>query len=244
MEGRAMTDIMKDEVFWDAMAAARQSVASVRHPFSVAWGAGQLSRAQLGDWAVQHHYYIAPVPQHLALLFSRLPDLDGRQHLLENVIGEEMPDQPEKRHPELLVKFAMACGKSREDVEQAELRGTILPSTRAMAAWTWELTTIRHISEACAGLMVGLEGQLPTLYPIYVAAMEKMGFSDDDLEFFHVHIEGDVAHAQTGLELAARYANTPELRHKAVAIVKATAEMRYQMLNGIYDQLCTVRSAA
>ena len=231
-----MADIMDNEVFWAEMAAARQSVASTRHPFTQLWANGQLTRAQLGDWAVQHYYYIAPVPQHLALLFCKLPDLDGRQHLMENIVGEEMPHSPEKRHPELLVKFAMASGKTREDVEDAELAGTILPSTRAMAAWTWELTTVRHISEACAGLMVGLEGQLPTLYPLYVAAMKKMGYTDDDLEFFHVHIEGDVGHAQTGLELAARYADTPELRRKAVAIVKATAQMRYTMLDGVHQQ--------
>lgn len=239
-----MTDLMDDETFWNAMKEARQSVASIRHPFTQLWANGQLTRAQLGDWAVQHYYYIAPVPQHLALLFCKLPDLDGRQHLMENIVGEEMPHAPEKRHPELLVKFAMACGKTREEVEDAEIAGTILPATRAMAAWTWELTTVRHISEACAGLMVGLEGQLPTLYPLYVSAMEKMGYSDDDLEFFHVHIEGDVGHAQTGLELAARYADTPALRRKAVAIVKATAQMRYTMLDGIYAQLCGQLQAA
>lgn len=239
-----MADLMDNETFWAAMAEARQSVASIGHPFTKAWANGELTRQQLGDWAVQHYYYIAPVPQHLALLFSRLPDLDGRQHLMENIVGEEMPETPEKRHPELLVKFAMACGKTREDVEEAEWNGTILPSTRAMAAWTWELTTIRHISEACSGLMVGLEGQLPTLYPKYVAAMEKMGFSDDELEFFHVHIEGDVGHAQTGLELSARYADNPLLRRRAVASVKATAAMRYKMLDGVYDAIVRPTLAA
>lgn len=238
-----MTNIMDDQTFWTAMEDARKSIASIRHPFSAAWAAGELTREQLGDWAVQHHYYIAPVPQHLALLFCRLPDLHGRQHLMENIVGEEMPDAPHKRHPELLVKFAMACGKRREDVEDAEMQGTILPSTRAMAAWTWELTAIRHISEACAALMVGLEGQLPVLYPTYVAAMEKMGFTDDELEFFHVHIEGDVGHAQTGLELSARYADNLELRRRAVAVVKATAGMRYKMLDGIYESLVASKAA-
>ena len=32
----------------------------------------------------------------------------------EHAWAEEMPQQPEKRHPELLVKFGMACGKSRD----------------------------------------------------------------------------------------------------------------------------------
>lgn len=236
--------LMEKEVFWQKLKEARQEVASIRHPFSKAWANGELTREQLGDWAVQHYYYIAPVPQHLALLYSRIPDLDARQHIMENIVGEEMPDQPEKRHPELMVKFAMACGKTREEVEEAEDRGDILPTTRAMAAWTWELTAIRNISDACAALMVGLEGQLPTLYPTYVNAMKKMGFTDDDLEFFYVHIEGDVAHAQVGLELSARYANTPKLQKRAIALVKATAQMRYKMLDGIYEAILGQKAAA
>ena len=238
-----MAKLIPKKQFWAALEAARQPSHSGLHAFSAAWAAGDLTREQLGEWAVQHYYYIRPVPQHFALLYSRLPDLDARQHLLENMLGEEMPEQPEKRHPDLLVKFGMACGKSRNYIVDGEDENRILPTTRAMAAWTWELTAIRHVSEACAGIMVALEGQLPTLFPQYVAAMEQMGFSDDDLEFFNVHIEGDVEHAQTGLELTARYANTPERQKRALNIVTATAELRYSMLNGIYDKLVAGKAA-
>ena len=238
-----MAKLIPKKQFWAALEAARQPSHSGLHPFSAAWAAGDLTREQLGEWAVQHYYYIRPVPQHFALLYSRLPDLDARQHLLENMLGEEMPEQPEKRHPDLLVKFGKACGKSRNYIVDGEDENRILPTTRAMAAWTWELTAIRHVSEACAGIMVALEGQLPTLFPKYVAAMENMGFSDDDLEFFNVHIEGDVEHAQTGLELTARYANTPERQKRALNIVTATVELRYSMLNGIYGKLVAGKAA-
>jgi pyrroloquinoline-quinone synthase len=85
--------------------------------------------------------------------------------------------------------------------------------------------------------MVALEGQLPTLYPKYVEAMRKMGFSEDDLEFFHVHIEGDTEHAHVGLELTERYATTPQLQAKAIAAVHASAELRYSMLDGIHGRI-------
>jgi pyrroloquinoline-quinone synthase len=106
-----------------------------------------------------------------------------------------------------------------------------------MRAWIWELASIRHIAEACAGIMVALEGQLPTLYPGYLAAMRRMGFSDDELEFFIVHIEGDTEHAHVGLELTARYATTPALQQQAIAAVRASAAMRYSMLDGILSSV-------
>lgn len=228
--------LLGPEEFGQALAAARQSRHGGMHPFSMAWARGELTREQLGQWAMQHFYYVDAVAQQFAALYARLPDLDARLELLDNLIGEEMPGQPGKRHPDLLVKFARACGLRDENIFDAEARGLILPTTRAMRSWIWELATQRTLAEAFAGIMVALEGQLPTLYPMLVEAMRRMGYTDDELEFFHVHIVNDVGHAASGLSIASRYANTPELQRKAIAAVRASAEMRYSMLSGIYDK--------
>ena len=238
-----MSKQMGQKDFFAALEAARLPQHGGGHPFSRAWGAGELSRAQLGDWAMQHFYYIDPIPQQFAQLYARLPDLDARQHLLENLLGEEMPQAPGKRHPDLLRKFARACGVSDEKMQRAEQNGDVLPGTRAMRSWIWELAGIRPLAEACAGIMVALEGQLPTLYPKYVEAMRKMGFTEDDMEFFHVHIEGDTEHAHIGLELTDRYATSPELQERAIATVRASASMRYAMLDGIYERVVVKRAA-
>jgi len=235
--------LMPQDEFFEALEGARGTGHSGPHPFSQQWANGELSREQLGRWAVQHFYYIDTIPQQFAHIFSRLPDLDARQHLLENLLGEENPEAMEKRHPSLLVNFAEACGISREDVLKADERGLILPSTRAMRAWIWELTNVRHLAETCAGIMVALEGQLPTLYPKYVAAMEPMGFTREELDFFWVHIEGDEEHAHIGLELTARYATTPELQRQAIAAVRASTQMRWQLLDGIYETVVLKQAA-
>ncbi len=234
---------MNQAEFYAALESARLPKHGGGHAFSRAWAAGELSRAQLGDWAIQHFYYIDPIPQQFAALFARLPDLDARQHLLENLLGEEMPHAPGKRHPDLLRKFARACGVSDERILRAEEAGEILPTTRAMRSWIWELSSVRPLGESCAGIMVALEGQLPTLYPKYVDAMRKMGFSEDDMEFFHVHIEGDTEHAHIGLELTARYAATAELQGRAIAAVRASAEMRFSMLDGIFNRVVLKQAA-
>lgn len=229
-----MTELMPREEFFEALRRARAPRHGGAHPFSLAWSAGELSRAQLGQWATQHYYYISMVPQQFGHLFCRLPDLDARHHLLANLLGEENPDDPSKRHPGLLLDFAETCGRKREDVIEAERNGEILPSTRAMRAWLWELVAFRELAETAAGVMVALEGQLPTLYPAYVDAMKKMGLTEDELEFFTVHIEGDEEHERVGFELTARYADTPELQAKAVAAVAASAGLRWQLLDGIH----------
>lgn len=221
--------------FHQRLEAARKPRHSGLHPFTSAWAEGRLTREQLGRWATQHYYYIEQIPQQFAILYSRLPDLDARLHMLENLLGEE--DLKNGRHPDLLLQFAEACGCDPEKVKTAELRGEILPTTRAMRSWVWELVQFRTLAEASAGIMVGLEGQLPTLYPMYVQALKKMGFSDADLKFFYVHIEGDVEHAHVGLELCERYATSSELQERAIGAVKASGQLRWAFLSGMHKSI-------
>lgn len=231
--------LMSRKAFFAALIAARTQRHSGAHPFSLAWARGELSRAQLGFWAVQHHYYIELIPQQFGHFFCRLPDLDARRHMLENLIGEEVPDQPGQRHPDLLLRFARACGVSSKRALGADANGEILPGTRAMRSWIYELVAFRELAEAAAGIMVALEGQTPALYPRYVEACRAMGLSDDELEFFHVHIENDTHHEGEGLEITYRYAHTPALQQKAIAAVAASARQRLAMLDGIHDALKT-----
>ena len=232
-----MSKLMSKAEFRQALVKARQVRHSGLHPFSEAVAAGAYNRGQLGFWAMQHHYYIEMIPQQFGHFFCRLPDLDARLLMLENLVGEEMPGQPGKRHPELMIKFARACGVPAARVRQAEQNGEILPTTRAMRSWIYELVAFRHIAEGAAGIMLALEGQTPTLFPKYVKAFKAMGFSDDDLEFFYVHMEADVEHQKHGFEITYRYCDTPELQQRALASVASSASQRLAMLDGIHAAL-------
>jgi pyrroloquinoline-quinone synthase len=235
--------MLQEQAFFQALEDARKPRGSGKHPFSLAWSDGKLTRAQLGQWAVQHYYYISMIPPQFAALYARMPDEEGRELLMENLVGEEPPHDREKSHPRLLLKFARACGLTNVDVTGAEANGDVLPSVRAMRSWIWELSTIRPMHEACAGIMVALEGQLPTLYPGYISAMEKMGFSEDELEFFHVHVENDEEHAAVGLQLCARFADTEIKQQMAIQAVRGSAGLRYNMLSEIRDAVSLSQAA-
>ncbi len=76
---------------------------------------------------------------------------------------------------------------------------------------------------------------MPTIYPKHVKALkEQFNSSNEALKFFYVHIGGDEEHADNGIQFAARYANTPEKRRAAIAAVRASAEVRYAYMSGIY----------
>lgn len=210
--------------------AARNAAPSIDHTFSQEWAAGRLNQKQMGFWAMQHWYYIDRVAQNFGEMYVRCPDVDTRLYILENLTGEETVSG---RHPDLLLDFAVACGYSRAEVESADQEGRILCSTRAMRAWTVELVETRHIVEQAAGIMVALEGQLPAMYTRYIEVCKKMGFSDEELRFFTVHIEGDEEHADVGYQLCERYATTTELEELAIGACRASAQMRLSYLEGV-----------
>lgn len=191
----------------------------------------------MGFWAMQHWYYIDRIPQQFGIMYTRCPDVDTRLHILENLMGEEAESG---RHPDLLLDFAAACGYPREEVERADRDGRILPTTRAMRAWIEELVQSRHIVEQAGGIMVALEGQLPDMYTSYVDACRPVGFSDADLRFFTVHIEGDVEHADTGYELCERYATSRELEEMAIGACRASSQLRRAYLDGVSEALTSL----
>ena len=78
---------------------------------------------------------------------------------------------------------------------------------------------------------------------MYINAMEKMGFTDEELEFFHVHVEADTEHAAVGLDLCYRYADTEEKQIMAIEAVRGSAAIRYNMLTDILNSI-VVKNAA
>ena len=136
-----------------------EGAVSARHsrlnPFTEKWVKGELTRAQLGAWAAQHHQYVSQFPRWCATVYGQCPDPDARDFLLENIIEEESGT----KHVDLLIRFAEACGVSRAEVESKQQ----LPTTRGLTAWCFEMSH-QPFHIAAAGLLVGLESQVPGIY--------------------------------------------------------------------------------
>ena len=75
--------------------------------------------------------------------------------------------------------------------------------------------------EACSYLIVGLESQVPKYFGPLVTAFKARGFSDEDIVYFHNHVEIDSVHGERGLDLVIEAADSEEkkalvLKHVAL----------------------------
>ena len=89
--------------------------------------------------------------------------------------------------------------------------------------------------EAAAGLLVGLESQVPGIYQRNLPPLRThYGFSEHEVEFFAIHIEADEVHGERGYQIVERACPTAELQARALERVRQATEMRWQYMTGLY----------
>ena len=65
--------------------------------------------------------------------------------------------------------------------------------------------------------------------------LEKYGFTEDETEFFDLHITSDEVHGERGYQIVLDYADTAELQQRSLDLVRAGAEMRFSYTKSLYD---------
>src|SRR4029078_13676358 len=86
-----------------------------------------------------------------------------------------------------------------------------------------------------AVLVVGLESQVPSIYRKQTPTLrEKYGFTDEEVEFFDLHIVSDEIHGERGYQIVLAHANTRELQARSLRICEVGAEMRLLYTTALY----------
>lgn len=170
--------------FWARFDAIASEHDVLKHSFYVRWSAGELSHAELADYAGQYRHAVAAVAQASA---SAAATAEGDLHT-----GLTAHAAEEAEHVALWDRFVDAVGGDRE--------ASPLPET-AECARAWAGDTER-----------GLLGTLVALYAIESAQPEisktkreglaaHYGVSGEATAYFELHERLDVAHAATGRKL-------------------------------------------
>jgi pyrroloquinoline-quinone synthase len=202
--------------------------------FSRAWAKGRLERKHFVHWATNHYHYVGPFGDMLGLMYAATPDTarDAKDFLLQNLYEEELSDD---RHTDLLIRFAEACGGTREYVMD---RRNAMPFTLGLQGWQYKISLTEHFAVSTAATIVGLESQVPTIYrtqyPVLVDP-DGYGFSEWECEFFDLHITSDEVHGERGYQIVLKYADTPELQQRCIAAVKEAANMRFTYTKSLYE---------
>ena len=226
-----MSQLMNQDDFRTALENAIKGKSANKAPFSVAWASGKLSRAHLARWAENHYHYVGPFADYLASIYSRMPDryTEAKDFLLQNMYEEEIGGD---RHTDLLIRFAEACGTTRARVIDPD---NMSPTTRGLQSWCYAVAMREDPIVAVAGLVVGLESQVPSIYRKQTPTLrEKYKFTDEEVEFFDLHIVSDEIHGERGYQIVLEHADTPDLQRRCLKICEIGAQMRLLYTTALY----------
>jgi pyrroloquinoline-quinone synthase len=229
-----MAEMLGELDFRVALEDAMKGTMARDASFSRAWATGKLQRPHFVKWATNHYHYVGPFGDYLGLMYARTPDSarDAKDFLLQNLYEEELSDD---RHTDLLIRFAEACGGTRAEVMN---RKNALPSTLGIQGWLYYISSYEHFAVSTAATIVGLESQVPSIYrtqyPVLIDP-NGYGFSEEECEFFDLHITSDEVHGERGYQIVLKYADTPELQQRCIEIVKEAANMRFFYTKQLYE---------
>jgi pyrroloquinoline-quinone synthase len=226
-----MAALMNHQEFRTALEQAIKGKSANKAPFSIAWAAGKLSREHLARWAENHYHYVGPFADYLGYVYARMPAhlTEAKDFLLSNMYEEEIGGD---RHTDLLIRFAECCGTTAERVKNPD---NMSPTTRGLQSWCYAVAMREDPIVAVAALVVGLESQVPSIYRKQTPTLREVyGFTDEEVEFFDLHIVSDEIHGERGYQIVLEHADTVDLQQRCLRICEVAAEMRLLYTTALY----------
>ena len=227
-----MQKLMDHDTFRTALEDAIKGKSANQAPFSKAWAMGKLQKKHLARWAENHYHYVGPFADYLGYVYGNMPEhySEAKDFLLQNMYEEEIGGD---RHTDLLIRFAESCGTTRERVVNPD---NMSATTRGLQSWCYAVAMRENPIVAVAGLVVGLESQVPSIYRKQTPTLrEKYGFNDEEVEFFDLHIVSDEIHGERGYQIVLEHADTIELQQKCLKICEIGAQMRLSYTTALFN---------
>ncbi len=201
------------------------------HPFYKAWSEGELTRADLREYAEDYYPHVEAFPGYLAQLGVRLEEGELRRAVLANMTdekgGEDSFGEPERSHSELWLDFVEGVGGGR--IPKRRPVGEV----RKLISWFHRVASEGTPEEALAAFYA-YESQVPHLAQEKDRVLRELYGADQKTRgYFILHAVADLRHANVWRDqLAKRVKANPETAEKALAAAENTAKALWRVLDG------------
>lgn len=201
------------------------------HPFYKAWAAGELTREDLREYALDYYHHVNAFPTYLAELGIRLDESELRQTVLANMADEKGMNHSEdgEPHSELWLDFAEGMGADRDTRGHrpiSEIAGLMKYFHRVASEGT---------SEEALAAFYAYESQVPRVAQEKARGLREMyGADEKTCRYFALHTTADVYHSGAWREqLAKRLESNPESAEKVLDAAEGAAKALWRALDGI-----------
>jgi len=223
-------ELMTTQNFFEQLNAHIAKFDLLCHPFYRAWSAGELSRDDLREYALDYYHHVKAFPTYLAELSMRLEDGELRRAVLSNLADEKGgPDSANPEHAELWLDFVEGAGANRDG-----RRHEPVAEIKKLISSFHEVASQGTPAEALAAFYA-YESQVPRVAMEKARGLREMyGADEKTCGYFALHATADVHHAQVWRQqLGPCLEADPHAAEKALLAAENAARALWRALDGI-----------
>ena len=203
-------------------------------PFMQDFAQGRVPKENLARFAASYCFQVDQFKRFVAQVYANAAPRDVRELMLENLWEEHGEGDDSRDHTALVAKFARALGAEIEDIYDVE-------PIRESRQWVDRILQVCRDEDFVVGLAAisfGIEFRTQTMAFLGQIYREQYGLTEDDLEFFFMHIEADEEHAGRAIELVRKYCTTEELLDRCKAGVQEVLDATKTLAEGM-ERVCS-----
>ena len=203
------------------------------HPFYKAWSAGQLTRDDLREYALDYYRHVEAFPTYLAEFGIRLEEGELRRAVLANMSdekgAEDLFGEPSRPHSELWLDFAEGMGAKRKAWGHIPV-----PEIQQLTGF-FHVTASQGSAEEALAAFYAYESQVPRIAKEKESGLRAhYGADDRTCGYFTLHQTADVYHSQVWKQqLAKKIEANPQAAEKALDAGENAARALWRALDGI-----------
>lgn len=167
------------------------------------------SDPRLVEWARNYYFFSVHQARHLAFVIRALDPLDGSNltEVVKAIFEEYGSGQASTVHSVLFGRFAVSAG-----VPRVRLSASRAGISDAVLAYVDEIENAYCCADIARvlGAYAYLERSAVLSYPIMSRTFRRLGFKDEDLEFFDVHVVQEAGHDEGATKMTVRYIDSSD----------------------------------
>lgn len=219
---------MTDQEFMSQLDARVAQYDLLCHPFYKAWSAGELTHADLAEYAADYYLHVAAFPEHLGDLAARTLD-GGLRGAIQANRADELGSDGGPAHDHLWLDFAEGMSAARDEVKQRKP----LPEVAELIQRLRRIAREGSAAEALAAFYA-YESQVPRVAEAKARGLRQWyGADAKTCAYFTLHQTADVHHAQVWREQLRAQVSGVGSQEEALAAAEGTARALWNALDGM-----------
>ena len=199
-----------------------------RHPFLRRCRDGMITEAELKRFLVQQGIYSSHFTRYLCALLGNLEENRHVELLAANLCEElgltDESDIPHSRlYRDMLARFDLSLEQKKPSL-----------GTRRLIDSMFDHCRDRRVARGLGALCLGAEALVPYIYTDLIKGFTSLGFPDQWVWFFHIHVGCDDAHADTMRAIMAEIASDDD---DALALMLSSGTALVEARWGFFDSI-------